>query len=278
MTNTHPPLRRRTLLGLLAAAAAIVTTSLGVVSATATAKLDKGSSVKPTIVLVHGAFADSSSWNGVVQRLSRKGYNVIAPANPLRNLASDTQYLKDFLNTVEGPIVLVGHSYGGMVLTNAATGDPDVKALVYIAAFAPALGEKAGELSAGGGLGPTTLSFRPYTKADGSMGTDGYITPSEYRRVFAADVPQSVTWTMALTQRPADLAILGDPSGEPAWKTIPSWFMVAKNDMTIPPAAERMMAKRAGSTTIEVNASHSVAVSRPATVANFIILAAKAVS
>lgn len=235
---------------------------------------------KPTIVLVHGAFADASSWYPVTSRLVKKGYNVIAPTNPLRGLATDVEYLADFLATVPGPIVLVGHSYGGFVMTNAATGNPDVEALVYIAAFAPDAGETVGQISSavpGSLLGPPSLTVRPYTAADGREGVEGYITPSAYHDVFAADIDRAEAWTYAVSQKPADLSLLQAPSGEPAWDDIPTWTLVATEDRVIPPDAQRWMAARAGATTIEVNASHSVAVSMPATVTRFIERAAASV-
>jgi pimeloyl-ACP methyl ester carboxylesterase len=235
----------------------------------------------PTIVLVHGAFADASSWNGVIAELLADGHDVIAPPNPLRGVASDAQYLSEFLATIEGPIVLVGHSYGGFVITNAATGDPDVEALVYIAAFAPDAGETVGGISAsvpGSLLGAEALVIRPYTKADGTEGADGYIAPDAYHDVFAADVDPALAAVLAVTQRPADLAILGEPSGDPAWATIPSFDLVATQDNVIPADAQRSMAERAGATTVEVDASHSVAVSQPGTVADFIVDAVTSVS
>lgn len=270
---------RRARLGLVAAVLLLAALlSVGLAGATTTPS--RADTPKPTVVLVHGAFADASGWNGVTQRLVRKGYNVIAPANPLRGVASDAQYLRDFLATVPGPIVLVGHSYGGFVMTNAATGNPDVTALVYIAAFAPDEGESVGSISAskpGSMLGPDALTLRPFTKADGTQSADGYITPSVYREVFAADVPKGEAWTYAVSQRPADIAVLQEPSAAPAWKDIPTWTLVATQDRVIPPDAQRAMAARANATTIEVNASHSVAVSRPGKVADFIDKAAKAV-
>jgi pimeloyl-ACP methyl ester carboxylesterase len=259
----------------------LVATMFGIAGTptSASSRHDEKATAKPTVVLVHGAFADSSSWLDVVTRLQSKGYDVIAPSNPLRGLNTDVAYLRDFLATIEGPVVLAAHSYGGMVITNAAVGNPDVKALVYIAAFAPEEGDTVGALSAsapGGLLGPETLTIRPYVKADGTPSAEGYVTPSEYRRVFAADLPRSVTKPLAVTQKPADLSILTDASGVPAWKTIPSWYMVAKEDRAIPADAERFMAQRAGATVVEVKASHSVATSHARAVADLIVTAAKA--
>lgn len=241
-------------------------------SASATA--DRGP--KPTVVLVHGAFADASGWNDVARSLQRKGYPVLAPANPLRGVDSDSAYLRSVLATVGGPIVLVGHSYGGFVLTNAASGNPNVKALVYIAAFAPDAGDTVGGLSGqfpGSRLGPAALDFRPYPG-----GVDGYIKLGLFQEVFAADVSRSTAAAMAGSQRPADIGTLGQPSGVPAWKTIPSWSLVAKDDQVIPAAAQRFMAQRAGARTVEVKASHVAMISKPASTIDLILDAAKETS
>jgi len=235
----------------------------------------KSAGPKPTIVLVHGGWADASSWNAVTQRLQDDGYTVIAPANPLRGVQTDSAYLSSVLATITGPIVLVGHSYGGVLITNAATGNPNVKALVYVAAFAPDLGETVGQLLAmnpGSQAAPPNLTFRPYPN-----GVDVYITPSAFHGVFCADVPARTATVMAANQRPIDAAALGQPSGEPAWKTIPSWYLVASNDHAIPPATERFMAKRAGATTVEIASSHVAMISHPAAVTDLILEAAHAV-
>jgi len=229
---------------------------------------------KPTIVLVHGGWADASSWDAVAQRLEEDGYTVIAPANPLRGVQSDSAYLASVLATISGPIVLVAHSYGGVLITNAATGNPNVKALVYIAAFAPDQGETVGQILAmnpGSEAAPPNLTFRPYPG-----GVDVYITPSAFHDVFCADVPADTAAVMAATQRPIEAAALGEPSGAPAWKTIPSWYLVASNDHAIPPATERFMAKRAGATTVEIRSSHVAMISHPDVVTDFILEAAHA--
>jgi len=231
---------------------------------------------KPTIVLVHGAFADSSGWNDVAGRLLRQGYDVEAFSNPLRDPLSDGAYLRTFLSTIPGPIVLVGHSYGGAVITNGATGNPNVKALVYVAAFAPDAGETVQEMSAlGGGHSDLAdhLIYRPYPGAPDKI-YDATIDPAYFHELFAADLPQSVTRVMAATQRPSSLAALIVGSGEPAWKTIPSWFLVARQDHTIPPEAERFMATRAGSHTVEINSSHVAMMSHPDVVTKLILQAA----
>src|SRR4029079_1669757 len=223
---------------------------------------------KPTIVLVHGGWADASSWDTVARRLQDRGYTVIAPANPLRGGQHDSAYLSSVLATISGPIVLVGHSYGGVVITNGATGNPNVKALVYVAAFAPDQGETVGQLLAmnpGSQAAPPNLAFRPYPG-----GVDTYITSHAFRSVFCADLPATPTAVMAANQRPIDAAALGEPTGEPAWKTIPSWYLVASNDQAIPPATERFMAKRAGATTVEIASSHVAMISHPGAVIDLV--------
>ena len=231
---------------------------------------------KPTVVLVHGAFADSSSWNAVTSRLERQGYPVIGVANPLRGLADDSAYLSSILDTIPGPVVLVGHSYGGAVITDAATGHPNVKALVYIAAFAPDQGETGLAILGqypGSQLSPA-LTVRPYPG-----GQDAYVNPADFRHVFAADVPADKARLMAVGQRPVSLAAFAEPSTTPAWKTIPSWFLVAGSDRAIPPAAEQAMAHRAGSHTQVIRgASHAVLVSHPDATAHIIEAAAHATS
>lgn len=235
---------------------------------------------KPTVVLVHGAFADASGWSGEIQRLQGSGYRVLAPANPLRGVDSDAAYIKAFLATIKGPIVLVGHSYGGFVITDAALGNPNVKALVYVAGFAPDQGETiAGieQLAPGGQVGPKTLTIRTYPAPDGSAAQEGYITPSVFRHVFAADVPAKTAAVMAVSQRPAALATLGQPSGAPAWKSIPSWYLVPGRDNAIGTRVERIMAKRMNAHTTEVKgASHAVLVSRPRETTAVILAAARA--
>lgn len=233
---------------------------------------------KPTIVLVHGAFADGSSWNDVISTLLAHDYPVIAAANPLRGVQNDSAALTSLLRSIEGPLVLVGHSYGGMLISNAATGNAQVQALVFVAAFAPDAGESAADLAGrfpGSTLGETlTLVALP----DG--GTDLYVRQEAFRDQFAADVPESQARRMAATQRPATELALNEASGASAWKTIPSWFVFGDGDKNIPPAALRWMAERAGGREIvEVpGASHALAVSHADTVAGVILRAAQAVA
>jgi pimeloyl-ACP methyl ester carboxylesterase len=274
--NVHSRLKRIVFVGLTAIAGATLFAGTGASAGAATlgagivaAQDDNG--VKPTIVVIHGAFADASGWGGVITRLQKRGFTVLAPANPLRSVSGDSAYIASFLATIKGPIVLVGHSYGGEVITNAAQGNPNVKALVYIAGFAPDQGETSGGLSAkfpGSLLTPQNLTLRPFPG-----GVDGYITPSAFREVFAADVPAETAAIMAVTQRAASFATLGEPSGVPAWKTIPSWYMVANQDNAIPPALERFMAARIHAHTVQIDSSHAAMVSHPGAVTDLILRA-----
>ncbi|NVM75739.1 pimeloyl-ACP methyl ester carboxylesterase [Duganella sp. SG902] len=232
---------------------------------------------KPTVVLVHGAFADSSSWDGVTARLEKDGYTVIGAANPLRSVKSDAAAVASVLKSVNGPVVLVGHSYGGSVISAAAVGAANVKALVYVAAFAPEAGETVVGLSGkfpGSTLGPTLAP--PVALADG--GKDLYIQQAKFHSQFAADVPEAKARLMAAGQRPITDAALNEASPAPAWKTIPSWFVYGKADKNIPAAALDFMAKRANAkkTVVIDGASHVVMTSHPAEVARLIEEAAGA--
>jgi pimeloyl-ACP methyl ester carboxylesterase len=233
-------------------------------------------STKPTIVFVHGAFADSSGWNGIVNTLFALGYPVVAPSNPLRGVKSDVDYTVSTLKSIKGPIVLVGHSYGGMVINGAALGNKQVKSLVFIAGFAPELGESAADLSGkfpGGTLGPTLTP--PVPLGDGT--NDLYIQQDKYHVQFCADLPEQQAAFMAATQRPAtDLALNEKAASAAAWKSIPSWFVWGELDKNIPAAAHRFMAERANAReAIEVKgASHVVFMSYADTVAGLIVRAA----
>jgi pimeloyl-ACP methyl ester carboxylesterase len=234
----------------------------------------------PTIVLVHGAWADASGWNQEITNLERRGYSVIPPANPLRGLASDAMYIRSVLQTVTGPIVLVGHSYGGAVITNAAVGVPNVKALIYIAGFAPDAGESLAQLEAmhpGSQIGPETLEARPYPLADGGTGTDLYLKKSAFHDTFAGDLSLEITDQMQATQRPFSSEAFGSLSGEPAWKTIPTWYMVATQDHAIPPDTQRFMAGRMHAAVVEVDASHVAMMSQPEATTRLIVDAAEAI-
>ncbi len=234
---------------------------------------------KPTIVIEHGAFADASGFAPTIAALQHDGYTVIAPANPLRGLKFDTDYLKSFLATVPGPIVLVGHSYGGAVITDAATGNPNVKALVYLAAYALADGENAATAAALGGGSNDLLQhlvYRPYPDA-APQDADAYIDPAYFRQIFAQDVPAAQAAVLGAAQRPVTISALTAPSTAPAWLTIPSWYLVALDDHAIPPVAEQAMAARAGAHTVRLHSSHAVMVSHPQAVTALICAAAASV-
>jgi pimeloyl-ACP methyl ester carboxylesterase len=233
---------------------------------------------KPTVVLVHGAFADSSSWNGVIAQLRGDGYPVIGVANPLRALHSDAEFLGSVLASVDGPIVLAGHSYGGSVMSEAADGNPKVKALVYVASFVLEVGESTGELAGkfpGNELGPA-LRPVPVGGPDGQTVHDLYIEQERFREVFAADVPEEVAALLAVTQRPIVADALEGRATKAAWRTIPSWNLVTVRDLAVPAQSQRFMAERARSHTVEVDASHAVTVSQPGAVARWIDEAARA--
>lgn len=226
---------------------------------------------RPTVVLVHGAFAESASWNGVVERLQDDGLTVVAAANPLRSLSGDAAAVSALLGSITGPVVLAGHSYGGAVMSAAAVGHEHVRALVYVAAFAPEDGESILDLSGkfpGSTLGET---LREVPLADGSV--DLYIRAERYHQQFIADVPADVAARAASTQRPLNSVALNQAArGPQAWQAVPSWFVVPELDRNIPPAAHRFMAERAGSKeTVELaGASHAVPASRSAEVADVV--------
>jgi pimeloyl-ACP methyl ester carboxylesterase len=231
---------------------------------------------KPTIVLVHGAFADSSSWNGVTDRLVRAGYPVVAAANPLRGVKADADYVSRLLKSIDQPVVLVGHSYGGAVISAAANGNKNAKALVFVAAFAPDRGEAAGQLAGkfpGGTLGQ---ALAPPVKLTGG-GADLYIDQAKFHAQFAHDVSAGQAALMAASQRPIAQAALTEAAGEPAWKALPSWFVYGDGDKNIPAAGLAFMAERAGSknTVVVRGASHVVMISHPQAVADIIEQAAE---
>ncbi|HEY4370646.1 MAG TPA: alpha/beta hydrolase [Burkholderiales bacterium] len=231
---------------------------------------------KPTVVLVHGAFAESASWDGVIKKLRADGYPVLAVANPLRGVKSDAQAVSALVDSIPGPVVLVGHSYGGNVISNVTDGRKHVKALVYVAAFAPEAGETVAQLAGkfpGSTLGPALAE----AVALANGGKDLYIRRDKFRAQFAADVPAAAAALMAAEQRPIAQAALEEPSGAPAWKQIPSWFVYGVADRNIPPAAVAWMAQRAAAreTVAVKGASHLLMVSHPAAVATLIEHAAR---
>lgn len=228
-----------------------------------------------TIVLVHGAFAESASWNGVIADLRDRGHTVIAMANPLRGLREDAAHLRSLVDSLPGPVVIAGHSYGGSVMSEAVEGAANVRALVYVASFQLEPGESTGELAAkfpGGELGPA-LDEVPLPGGDG---VDLYIRQDQFREVFAADVGADEAALMAVTQRPITASALEDIATRAAWRSIPSWALITTGDLAIPPDSMRFMSERAGSTAVEIDASHAVTVSRPHEVAELIDTAVRA--
>jgi pimeloyl-ACP methyl ester carboxylesterase len=224
----------------------------------------------PTIVLVHGGFADASSWNGVIDRLQGDGFTTLAPANPLRGLDIDSTYVANVVRTIDGPVLLVGHSYGGLVITNVGAQVDNAVGLVYVAAMAPDEGEAMLDVAADY---PKTLILdvlRPASVAPSEIEVDVIVDPASYREAFAADLPEELTRVLAVTQRPFVGAALATPSGPAAWKNLPSWYAVATQDNAIHPDQQRFYANRMRATTIDVDGSHSIAVSQPAKIADLI--------
>jgi pimeloyl-ACP methyl ester carboxylesterase len=239
-----------------------------------------GNEVKPSIVLVHGAWADSSSWDAVAGQLQHDGYTVYVPPNPLLGLSYDSAYIRDFLDTISGPVILVGHSYGGAVITNAATGDEQVKALVYVDGFAPAEGQTIGQLvSAHPGscvLPPANVTVQPYPDAPQGA-VDVYIKQSVFPSCMANGLPASEAAVLAATQRPLTSIALTQVSGVPAWKTIPSWAVIGTADHAIPPAELLAMARQAHAhITVIPGAPHLSMIFAPGIVTNVILNAVRA--
>jgi pimeloyl-ACP methyl ester carboxylesterase len=224
-----------------------------------------------TVVLVHGAFADSSSWAGVIERLQAKGIPVVAAANPLRGISFDSTYVRSVFSQISGPVLAVGHSYGGAVITNAATGAPNVVGLVYVAAFAPKEGETLGEVTASSKdsvLG-TALVPHTYPTATGT-GTEFTIDPAKARDAFAADLSDAQANVIGVIQRPVADVAFGEPSGVPAWKTLPSWAVVATSDRAAGTDVVRAHAERAGAQITEIDGSHVIMLSQPQAVVEVI--------
>ena len=275
--------------GIAAGLAAVAGLAAGGVSAASTrapvaAHSASGSTSgpKPTIVLVHGAWANGSSWDGVVQRLQADGYTVDVPANPLMGLAFDPAYIADFLHSISGPIVLVGHSYGGAVITNAATGDKQVKALVYVDAFAPDQGQTLGQLvssvpgSCVVAADPTTIfNLAAYPGAPAGA-FDAYYKQNLFPACFANGLPLKQARNLAATAEPLSTVALNQPSGAPAWKTIPSWAVVGTADHVILPAIQLAMAKHAHAHITEVRAPHLSMIAAPGVVTRVILRAVHA--
>jgi pimeloyl-ACP methyl ester carboxylesterase len=233
----------------------------------------------PTVVLVHGAFADASSWNGVITRLQAKGVPVTAPANPLRGIRADSAYIGAVLEQIGGPIVAVGHSYGGAVITNAAAAAKNVVGLVYVAAFAPDEGEALGAAQAASKDSVLNTALVPsrYPSADGGSGTEFSIDPTKARHAFAGDLSDQEAALIGATQRPVAELAFSEPSGPPAWKDRPSWAVVATVDRAAGTDVTRSMAERAGARITEVEGSHVIMVSQPQAVTDVIMEAVAAV-
>jgi pimeloyl-ACP methyl ester carboxylesterase len=265
----------------ISAALALMAIVLAGAGGSAGATTHVGAAVQPTIVLVHGDWADASSWTGVLERLQDRGYTVVAPPNPLRGPVEDASYLSSYLQTIPGPIVLVAHSYGGFVATNAATGNPNVKALVYIDAFMPDQGDTLLDLTVTGKSCVTqdALNSVPY-----NGGLDLYLrwNPNGgypgYTQCFANGVDPRQAAVLFAEQRPAAAAQFSEPSGPPAWKTIPAWALIGTQDHVIPLALQEQMADRAGARVTTINAGHLSLITRPEQVTNTILAAVKATS
>ncbi|HET7821624.1 MAG TPA: alpha/beta hydrolase [Ornithinibacter sp.] len=236
---------------------------------------------RPTVVLVHGAFADASGWSAVVRILQAAGYPVIAPADPLRGLTADADHIRSVVATIPGPVILVGHSYGGAVITNAARGAANVVGLVYIAAFIPDEGTSVAtsydpQAHPGSLLTPDALVVRPTANpvAPGGQDADLYIRPDLFRAIFAADQNRDTAAVMAATQRPLSAFAFTEPSGAPAWGHLPSWALITVADRAISPGGQRVMAARAGAEVSTVTSAHDVMVSHPEAVVRVIRKAA----
>lgn len=279
MVGIRRPHSRRAARAVAAITAAVAAGSLAVACTASTTHAGPTEDApRPTVVLVHGAFADGSSWNDVIDKLRKDRYPVVAAANPLRGPVADAATLRGLISHIDGPVVLVGHSYGGSVISTAAAGSDHVRALVYVAAFLPAPGETALELTGKfpGTTLPGTLDPVPFTGPDGSAGTDLYIQRDKFRAQFAADVPADRAALAAAAQRPIAQAALEEKATVAAWTDKPSWDVITTQDLNIPVAAQRFMAERAHAHVTEIAASHSVAVSQPDAVADVIEQAARA--
>ena len=274
--------RRTGMIAGLAAVAGLAVAGVAVASARSPMASQHGSEARPTIVLVHGAWANGSSWNGVVRRLQADGYTVDVPANPLQGLTFDSAYLTDVLHSISGPIVLVGHSYGGAVITNAATGDKQVKALVYVDGFAPGRGQTIGQLvssvpgSCVVAADPTSIfNLAPYPGAPAGV-FDAYYKQSLFPGCFANGLPAREARVLAATAEPLSTIALSQKSGVPAWKSIPSWAVVGTADRVILPAVQLAMARHAHARITEVRAPHLSMISDTGVVTRVILKAVHA--
>jgi pimeloyl-ACP methyl ester carboxylesterase len=234
---------------------------------------------QPTVVLVHGAFADASGWNGVIERLQAEGIQVTAPANPLRGLSIDSAYIKSLLDQIPGPVPAVGHSYGGAVITNATTNANNILGLVYVSAFAPDEGQPLADIESNSKDSVLMTALMPlqYPTGEGhETAVEFAIDPAKFHDAFAADLPAEQTAVMAATQRPVAELAFSEPCGEPAWKKVPSWAVVASGDKAAGADVVRSMAERAGATITEVEGSHVIMISQPQAIADVILTAVAA--
>jgi pimeloyl-ACP methyl ester carboxylesterase len=234
---------------------------------------------QPTVVLVHGAFADASGWNGVIERLQEEGVQVTAPANPLRGISNDSAYIASLLEQIPGPVLAVGHSYGGAVITNAATDADNVVGLLYVCAFAPDEGERLSEIEDGSKDSVLMTALMPlqYPTGEGQQtAVEFAIDPDKFHDAFAADLSSEQAAVMAATQRPVAESAFSEPNGEPAWKKLPSWAVVATGDKAAGADVVRSMAERAGATITEAEGSHVIMVSQPQVVAEAVLTAVAA--
>ena len=241
----------------------------------------KAGSAPLTVVLVHGAFADSSGWNGVIELLQAAGVATTAPPNPLRGISHDAAYIASYLNQIPGPVLLVGHSYGGAVITNAGSQATNVVGLVYVAGFAPDEGESLLEVEQGSRDSVLLASLLPLQYPTGTgteTATEFAIDPAKIHEAFAADLPESQTAVMAATQRPIAEVAFGEPTSAPAWKTLPVWAVVPTGDKTIGSDVVRFYAERAEATIVEVEGSHAIMISQPQAVTDVIMTAINTVS
>jgi pimeloyl-ACP methyl ester carboxylesterase len=280
-------LSRRSALGRLAGASAAIAASSVVSSLTTTQKGFAMTDATPTaaapltVVLVHGAFADGSSWSGVIERLQAQGIAVVAPANPLRGITADSAYTASFLNQIPGPVLAVGHSYGGAVISNAATNAQNVVGLVFVAAFAPDEGEILGQVTATSKdaiLGPALVPLQYPTDQGDETAVELMVDPAKVHEVFAGDLPEAAAAVVGATQRPVAQLAFSEPNGKPAWKTLPSWAVVATADKAAGTDLVRSMAERAGAQITEVDGAHAIMVSQPQAVTDVILAAIAAVS
>ena len=269
----HPgtSLRRTVLTLVLLCVVALVGCAAPAASAVAAPK------PKPTVVLVHGAFADASSWNGVVTRLQKQGYPVVAPAIGLRGLSVDSAYLASLLAQIPGPVVLVGHSYGGAVISNAATGAKNVRALVFVNGFATEQGEVLSDVEKGSTDSALNTALKQFTYPTGTTtAPELLVDPAKFPAVFAADLPPEQAAVLAATQRPAAAAAFSEPSGPPAWKTLPSWAVVSTGDKAAGTDITLAQARRAHATITQLDGSHLIMISQPDAVTAVIVKASDA--